>query len=398
MRVLLLTILLLLYPTIHAQTPGCLLAVPGTLQCQVCSPGLQLDDQGNCRLYTPIEGCIVYNSSSTASSCVGCQSGFLLSGGICLQMIANCLNTSNVDTCDKCSPNFVLVRYSNCFSTNVTACPLGSLPRAVNSVSFCQRFNLLNCQTNSPDGTSCSVCNRGFTPINGVCFSVSSSVPCPGNSCNCQGAYFGDNCYSTQLANCLQTVDNFHCELCQDLFYLSNGACLKYIKNNDINCNVLQPDGATCAGCNLNYFLNPDFICAKNFQLCPNGCTACPWNGFYLFNGNCYHQDPLCLVYDFGNQVCELCNEGYNIDPVRLSCVKTVTCLARDANNFCSRCFSGYQLDFVSYQCLALPNNCAFMNTTSQVCLNCTSSTAFRNSICAFVTANCQTYNVFGYC
>jgi hypothetical protein len=49
-----LTILFLLYHTAHPQVVGCLLAVPGTLQCQICSSGLELDDLGNCRLYTPI--------------------------------------------------------------------------------------------------------------------------------------------------------------------------------------------------------------------------------------------------------------------------------------------------------------------------------------------------------
>jgi hypothetical protein len=222
-------------------------------------------------------------------------------------MIANCAATANVNTCDQCNTGYTLVRYSSCFNTNVSACLPGTLPRTVNGLSFCQQYNVLNCQTSSLDGSSCATCAQGFTAINGVCFTVQSTVPCPGNSCNCKGAYFGNNCYTTQLPNCLQTSDNIYCNLCNDQYFLSNGACLSFIKNNDINCNVLASDGVTCAGCNLNYFLNSDFICAKNFQLCPNACTSCPWNGFSLYNGNCYYQDPLCLVYDFAKQICELC-------------------------------------------------------------------------------------------
>lgn len=75
-----------------------------------------------------------------------------------------------------------------------------------------------------------------------------------------------------------------------------------------------------------------------------------------------------------------------------------MTCLTRDTNNFCTKCFSGYQLDYASLQCVQLPINCAFMNTSSQVCLNCTSTTTFNNNICVFPTTNCQTYNYFGYC
>lgn len=221
-------------------------------------------------------------------------------------MISNCASTSNVNTCEQCAPGYTLVRYSSCYSTNTTNCPLGTLPRTVNGVSFCQVFNLLNCQTNAPDGLSCTTCSKGFTSINGVCFSVISTLPCPNNTCNCQGAYFAGNCYSTQLSNCLATTDNIYCTLCQDQYFLSNGACTRYIKNNDINCNVLAPDGITCAGCNLNYFLNSDFICTRNFQLCTPTCSACPY-GFDLFNGNCYSKDPLCLVYNFTQQVCQLC-------------------------------------------------------------------------------------------
>jgi hypothetical protein len=78
--------------------------------------------------------------------------------------------------------------------------------------------------------------------------------------------------------------------------------------------------------------------------------------------------------------------------------VKSITCLTRDANNFCTKCFSGFQLDYNSLMCVQLPSNCAFMNTSSQVCLNCTTSTTFNNNICVFSTANCNSYDVSGYC
>lgn len=273
-------IIILLFNTASSQIYGCLVAVPNSQQCQICAPGLELDDLGNCKLYTPIEGCWIFNSSTNGATCSTCNQGYLLSGGICLQMIANCLTTANVNTCDQCKQNYTLVRYANCYSTNVTACPLGSLPRTDNGVSFCQPFHILNCQANSLDGASCVTCAQGFTLINGVCFLVQNTIPCQNNNCGCQGAYFGNTCYSTQLTNCLQTTDNFYCTLCNDNYYLSNGVCTKFIKNNDINCNVLAADGFTCAGCNLNYFLNSDFICTRNFQLCPNACSSCPWNGF----------------------------------------------------------------------------------------------------------------------
>lgn len=278
-----LTILAVFLRPSTSQLTGCLLSIPGTLQCQVCSSALQLDDLGNCKLYTPIQGCLVYNSTNNGATCNNCTQGYLLSFGICLQMIPNCVATVDVNTCDQCASGFALIRHSNCFSTNVTNCAPGTLPRTVNGVSFCQQFDVLSCANLSTDGLSCATCSPGFTAINGRCFTVQNTIPCPANSCNCQGYYFSNSCYNVQLSNCLQSSDNIYCDLCVDLFYSANGVCTRFIKTNDINCNVLTADGRTCAGCNLNYFLNENFICTKNFQLCPNGCSSCPWEGFSLF-------------------------------------------------------------------------------------------------------------------
>lgn len=54
---------LLILTFVHSQQNGCILLVPGSLKCQVCSSSFQLDDLGNCRLFTPIEGCDIYNST-----------------------------------------------------------------------------------------------------------------------------------------------------------------------------------------------------------------------------------------------------------------------------------------------------------------------------------------------
>lgn len=314
-------------------------------------------------------------------------------------MIPNCESTTDINTCTSCKSGYVLIRYSNCFSQNISNCPMGSLPRNVNGVSFCQQFDVLNCNNTSPDGLYCIQCNQGFTSINGRCFIVSNTINCPSGSCNCQGGYyFGDNCYMTQISNCLKTSDNIYCDLCNDLFYASRGVCTKFIKNSDINCNVLAADGITCAGCVLNYFLNSDFICTKTFQLCLNGCTSCPV-GFELYNSNCYYNDPLCLYYNFTLNACQLCAEGYFLNS-RTTCSKEIVCLSRDSNNVCNKCFTGYQLDYTTFQCVQLPNNCATMNTSLASCTACSQGTTFwkQQLICVFQTANCISYDSFGYC
>lgn len=124
----------LLVTLASSQSQGCVVPVPGSLRCSVCDLSLQLDNEGYCKLYTPIEGCDIYNSSG---GCATCVSGFLLSSGICLTMLPHCLETTSVDTCDSCASGYSLIRYSNCFSTNVDNCPLGSLPRSPDGKSYC---------------------------------------------------------------------------------------------------------------------------------------------------------------------------------------------------------------------------------------------------------------------
>ena len=151
---------------------------------------------------------------------------------------------------------------------------------------------------------------------------MQSSLPCPNRNCNCQTYYFNNNCYRIQLANCLKSSDGVYCDLCNNAYYSSNGVCVQFVKPDDINCNLLTLDGSRCAGCNQNYVLDSNFICVKNFQLCPTACSACTYNGFNLYQGNCLYSDPLCQIYNFTRQACQLCQEGYILDSRTLICSK----------------------------------------------------------------------------
>jgi len=393
--ILALTICLLLHSAL-SQPNGCISVQPGSLKCQVCSPTLQLDDQGNCKIYTPIEGCNVYNSASTGG-CFTCAQTYLLSSGICLAMIPNCLATTNINTCDQCMSDYTLIRYSNCYSTNVSNCGLGSLPRNLNGVNYCQQFSIINCNQPSLNSLYCINCGQGYTQINGICFSVQSSTPCPNQTCSCKSTYFNNTCYTIQLNNCLRSSDGVYCDLCNNTYYSLNGFCVQFVKPDDINCNLLTLDGSRCAGCNQNYVLNSDFICVKNFQLCLTACTSCAYNGFSLYQGNCLYSDPLCQIYNFTLQACQLCQEGYILDPRTLICVKQYTCLSYTQNN-CNACFTGYQINPQTFQCVQLPPNCVQMNITSGFCTVCSNLTTLSASGCIFTTSNCVSYNFNGRC
>lgn len=127
--------ILLLLSVSQGQNNFCLRPDPATLKCLACDPAYQLDNQGNCALYTPIEGCQVYDSNT--GKCFTCASSYLPNNGRCLAMLPNCQSTTNVNTCDKCNTGFALIRYSSCLSTDTQQCAKGSLPRTVNGVSYC---------------------------------------------------------------------------------------------------------------------------------------------------------------------------------------------------------------------------------------------------------------------
>jgi len=61
------------------QLPNCqTTSVTNPLKCAQCNTGFQLDDQGQCKFYTPIEGCLIYNSTSSSSGCFTCLEQYLL--------------------------------------------------------------------------------------------------------------------------------------------------------------------------------------------------------------------------------------------------------------------------------------------------------------------------------
>lgn len=86
------------------------------------------------------------------------------------------------------------------------------------------------------------------------------------------------------------------------------------------------------------------------------------------------------------------------MDGRTLTCLKGITCLSRNTNNVCTACFTGYQLNPLSLQCDTLPPNCRAMNSSTQLCINCTSGFSLNNSICVYSTVNCLTYDIYGYC
>jgi hypothetical protein len=186
--------------------------------CSGCDNGFLLDNSGTCGLYTPIEDCKIYDTITRG--CSQCFPGSILQYGICQQLINNCnySQTNNTDICSACNASYVLVNDINCYSSNISNCPMGSLPRIlpISGQQYCQQFQIQNCAIPSQDISYCKVCLGGFQNINGVCNNITNQVSCPNNACKCQYYYYGNICYQFSIQGCLEASDNLYCDLCNN--------------------------------------------------------------------------------------------------------------------------------------------------------------------------------------
>ena len=94
-------LLVFLVVIVTSQTEYCLKQAPGSLKCEVCQINFSLNDEGECGLYTPIEGCSIYSSKNNGG-CSSCKDRYIFNNGTCQLMIPHCAKADNVSTCTEC--------------------------------------------------------------------------------------------------------------------------------------------------------------------------------------------------------------------------------------------------------------------------------------------------------
>ena len=152
-------VFLILIVSISSQLcPDC---QPGQCQlnnkCTLCANSYQLNDFGWCQKYTPIEGCSIYSAIGD-HECVECLDQQLLINGRCHKFRPNCIETSNIDLCEKCDDGFTLVNQRNCYFSDISNCPVGSIPRS----GFCDPNFRENCQSYDNFNEICRSCQSGM--------------------------------------------------------------------------------------------------------------------------------------------------------------------------------------------------------------------------------------------
>lgn len=118
-------------------------------RCEQCVSGFMLSSQGWCGIFTPIEGCRVYDYLAS-NRCLQCNSDRTLIDSRCYLKPENCKESDVYRECLRCSQGFTLLN-GRCYTQNIQNCPLGSLPLG----NYCQPLRAQNCQRSSGTNQIC---------------------------------------------------------------------------------------------------------------------------------------------------------------------------------------------------------------------------------------------------
>lgn len=89
--------------------------------CQECTDGFMLSSQGWCGIFTPIEGCRIYDYLST-NRCLECNTDRTLIDSRCYLKPENCQVSDVYRECLTCSTGFTLFN-GKCYTRQTQACP-----------------------------------------------------------------------------------------------------------------------------------------------------------------------------------------------------------------------------------------------------------------------------------
>jgi hypothetical protein len=308
----------------------------------------------------PITGCLSYRLEGNGSVCLGCQVGFNLVAGGCLQMSQtdpNCVSVKE-GVCALCSNRFFF-EGSQCVPVN----------------PMCKSYDLRT--------GLCTDCYPGYMLSNGTC------PPAPPKDPNCK------------------VVTPQGCSECYQSYYVSNGNCLV------INTLCKTSNGTTgeCLSCYQGYSLRngscdstlADPNCAKYDS--QGGCLTCSQK-YYKMAGVCTRVSPLCKTYSIESGSCLSCYPGYylaggacwagndpNLDP---------NCNLRSLSGECLQCVPSYYLSSNGY-CRAANPLCRTFSASSGACLTCYQGYEVRNNTCALASSpssdpHCLTFLPSGLC
>ena len=201
-------------------------------------------------------------------------------------------------------------------------CSSGYIMRA----GACYVLNPL-CRTSDPNNGYCLTCYQGYSLYNGNCTILTNDDPyCVQKSSSicltcANGYYLNSNVCTKLMKNCV-TYDmrSGNCTNCNVGFQIMNGDCLLIPKSQDPNCVQANQNGQ-CIQCLNNFYLSranntctPISTLCLNFDYNQQICAQCQ-QGYFLQDGDCIYPslgyDPYCIHYS--GSYCDQCSQGYSI-------------------------------------------------------------------------------------
>lgn len=285
-------------------------------------------------------------SSQSGASCRKCADGYFIFKGLCEQCGKDCTECSSPTKCTICNTGFS--------SVNGTCL----IEHCMNSIS-----NL------------CAQCEPGYYPLNGICMACASSCATCTNSSKCDSCPNGWSFISGRcvLPHCLNTNNILECLKCETGFYLT--ADRKSCAACSPMC-IACADATTCTSCQQSMLLLQNGSCAcketADYVTAAGTCQpGCPG----LINGICiepgqatcskgWHNSPtdLCTVYNCsedsgastcgGIGTCEAggCVCGPNMMPVNGTCTP--------AGSLCDKCVGGCIYSYILERMVCLSGGC----------------------------------------
>lgn len=203
--------------------------------------------------------------------------------------------------------------------------------------------------------------------------------------------------YPCNVADCQKCSGPNFCGICKPQFvlqmnYNTGQSYCSYNTCNIPNCRMCLQFNS-CELCQDGYNVSSQGYCVSSSSVqtnCPKNCLSCSTSlvcnlcvfGYNLQNGNCQPNNgalvPNCQS-TFTGFSCQLCNQGYMVDPsyqctpmTNISC-SVSDCYLCNTNDVCAECQIGYELNGGKCQSLTCDvDNCIDCNSTnSSLCIGC---------------------------
>jgi len=246
------------------------------------------------------------------------------------------------------------------------------------------------------DEYGCTVCDFGYTEVNGSCllnYCDGKCLKCDDNQRNfCAECISGYTVYSNSFKTCVENQycisidDDGCCNKCEDSYTLSSD----HICITNKNCRNTNTSGY-CIECKEGYRLDDNYYCAKNEhceEIVDGVCKLCE-KGYVL-----KLEQPLCLKDDDCIKInqtygyCIQCVTGKTFDYSTDKCTDNPQCETVDEVCDCIKCYNGYSVDPRTQLCIE-NKQCSTLHQWGY-CVGCNNNYVLGDSLVCIQDEHCQ--------